>query len=140
MLKPLLLLSAVTMFAITFASGQGRTSKKDAPAPGTQTSATPAPDPMATAKRLYSQDCAMCHGDAGDGKSDIATSMKLTLPDWTDPKTLAGKPDKELFDQIRNGKDKMPPEEVGRAKDADVNNLILYLRSFSKPQPPAPAQ
>ena len=81
----------------------------------------------------------MCHGDTGDGKSDIATSMKLTLPDWTDPKSLAGKPDKELFDQIRKGKDKMPPEDPMRAKDEDVNNLILYLRSFSKPQPAAPA-
>ena len=44
-------------------------------------------------------------------KSDLATSMQLTLDDWTDPKTLAAKSDQDLFKIIRNGKDKMPPED-----------------------------
>jgi cytochrome c5 len=136
MLKLLLLLSAVTLIAITSASAQGRKSQKAAPAPSeaSTTDTTPAPDPMAKAKRLYSQDCAMCHGDNGNGKSDLATSMSLTLPDWTDPKALAGKDDKYLFNQIRNGKDKMPPEDSARAKDEDVQNLITYLRGLSKQQ------
>jgi hypothetical protein len=41
-----------------------------------------------------------------------------------------------LFNTIRNGKDKMPPEEVGRASDTDVWNLIIYIRGLSKGQPP----
>lgn len=142
MLKLLLLLSAVTLFAITSASAQTRTPKQSTPKQGAAadaSSTTPPVDPLATAKRLYAQDCAMCHGETGNGKSDIATSMKMTLSDWTDPKTLAEKQDNELFDQIRKGKGQMPPEDAGRAKDADVNNLILYLRGFSKPQPAAPA-
>jgi mono/diheme cytochrome c family protein len=84
------------------------------------------------AKNLYQIDCAVCHGDNGNGKTDLATSMTLTLIDWTDPKSLADKPDGELFNMIRNGKDKMPPEEPARAKDDDVWNLVVYIRSFSK--------
>ena len=99
----------------------------------------PSPESLAKAKKLYAIDCAMCHGDNGNGKTDIATSMELTLDDWTDPKTLAGREDWELFNVIRVGKDKMPPESSGRATDNEVWNLIIYLRTFSKSQPPAAA-
>jgi mono/diheme cytochrome c family protein len=86
-------------------------------------------------KQIYKNDCALCHGDNGNGKSELATSMNLTLLDYTDPKSLAGKSDQELFDVIRKGKgDKMPPEEEARAKDAEVHGLIAYIRSMSKGQ------
>jgi mono/diheme cytochrome c family protein len=89
---------------------------------------------QAKAKTIYGIDCAVCHGDNGNGKTDLATSMTLTLTDWTDPKSLADKPDGDLFKIIRDGKDKMPPEDAGRAKDDDVWNLVIYIRSFSKGQ------
>jgi hypothetical protein len=41
-------------------------------------------------------------------------------------------PDSEIFDVIRKGKDKMPPEEAARAKDDDVWNIIIYIRGLSK--------
>jgi cytochrome c5 len=87
---------------------------------------------QAKAKKLYNMDCAMCHGDNGKGQSDLATSMELKLSDWTDAKSLADKQDQDLFTIIRNGKDKMPPEDSGRAKDEDVKALIVYIRSFGK--------
>jgi len=74
----------------------------------------------------------MCHGDNGNGKTDVATSMALSLKDWTDAKSLASKSDQDLFNTIRKGTDKMPPEAEGRAKDDMVWNLIIYLRSFAK--------
>jgi mono/diheme cytochrome c family protein len=83
-------------------------------------------------KQIYKNDCALCHGDNGNGKSDLATQMNLTLLDYTDPKSLAGKSDQELFDEIRKGKDKMPPEEEARAKDAEVRGLVALCRSMSK--------
>ena len=92
----------------------------------------PTADSLAKAKNIYGFDCALCHGDTGNGKSDLATSMGLTLDDWTNPKTLADKRDGALFDTIRAGKDKMPPEDKSRASDTEVWNLIHYIRSFSK--------
>jgi len=64
--------------------------------------------------------------------------MQLTISDLTDPKTLATKSDSEIFDLIRKGKDKMPPEDAARAKDDDVWNLVIYIRGLSK-NGPAPA-
>ena len=99
----------------------------------------PTAESQAKAKGVYQIDCAMCHGANGNGKTDLASSMSLTLDDWTDPKTLANRQDGELFNIIRNGKgDKMPPEAAGRATDAEVWNLVIYIRSFSKGQPTAP--
>ncbi|MGO9434228.1 MAG: c-type cytochrome [Terracidiphilus sp.] len=135
MLKPFLLISAVALFSI---------------APSTVSAAPPqdaaakvpvkvTPDSQAKAKKLYARDCALCHGDSGDGKTDLAKDMQLTMVDWTDPKTLADRQDQELFKIIRNGKDKMPAEDTGRAKDDEVWNLVVYIRSLGKGQPAAPA-
>jgi len=110
-----------------------------APVAAVRNPVKPTAESQAKAKTLYRMDCALCHGDNGNGKTDIATSMELTLDNWTDPKTLAGKDDGELFNVIRNGKDKMPPESSGRATDNEVWNLIIYIRTFSKSQPQAPA-
>ena len=119
MLKPLLLLSAVLFVGSAAAA---------------QTSAKGAGDIPAHVKNIYKVDCALCHGETGDGKTDLAQGMGLTLSDFTDPKTLGGKSDQDLFALIRKGKDKMPPEEEGRAKDGEVHSLILYIRTLSKGQ------
>jgi mono/diheme cytochrome c family protein len=139
MLKPLLFVSAVVLFVITAASAPGPEPQKAAHASASdqKNSIKSAEKSQTRAKELYGQDCAVCHGDTGDGKTDLAKGMGLTLGDWTDSKTLAGKQDQELFDAIRNGKGKMPPEAAGRAKDDEVRNLILYIRGLAKQQPAA---
>lgn len=155
MSKSFLLLFAVALLAVAWLPFQGSGSQAQAPAPAPALApvpvvapAQPAPvknpvkptaESQAKAKSLYQIDCAMCHGDNGNGKTDLAASMELTLDDWTDPKTLANTQDWELFNVIRNGKGKMPPETDGRATDAEVWNLVIYIRKFSNSQPPAPA-
>jgi len=136
MLKPILLLSAVVLFAAapiptpTLAAGR----------PPQDAASKASPAAREKAKKLYGVDCAMCHGDNGNGKTDLATSMNLTLLDWTNPKSLASVSDKDMFDAIRKGKgEKMPPEDADRAKDEEVWALVAYIRAFSKGQPSAPA-
>lgn len=121
MVKPLFLLPAVLIFGCA-ASVSAAAFQEDAKNG----------DASSHAKQIYTVDCAICHGANGDGKTDLAKDMSLILSDFTDPKTLAGKTDKELFDLIRKGKDKMPPEEANRAKDSDVRGLIQYIRGMSK--------
>jgi cytochrome c len=100
-----------------------------APTPSGKNPVKPTAESQARAKTLYRRDCAFCHGDSGDGKN----TMDVTLEDLTNPSTLAGKADSDLFATIRNGVgDKMPPEDAGRATDSDVWNLIIYIRSLSK--------
>ncbi len=92
----------------------------------------PTNESQARAKEIFSIDCAMCHGANGNGKTDLANDMQLSLKDWTDPKTLGEKTDGQIFDIIRNGIDKMPPESMGRASDDVVWNIVLYVRNVSK--------
>jgi mono/diheme cytochrome c family protein len=137
MLKPFLLFSALALILIApwrvvAAAPQDAATKVKVTA-----------DSQAKAKKLYAIDCALCHGETGDGKTDIAKDMQLTLTDWTDPTSLANHPDPEMFKIIREGKGKMPAEDVSRAKDDEIWNLIVYIRGFSKghtaPPPSTPA-
>lgn len=137
MRKPILLLSAMMCLAIAAASAAGGSPQ----AAGGKGSAKAAagPDPQARAKKIYAIDCALCHGDNGNGQTDLSKSMELKLADWTEGKTLPAISDQDMFNIIRKGKDKMPGEDVGRASDEEVKNLVVYIRSLSKNAPAATA-
>jgi mono/diheme cytochrome c family protein len=91
----------------------------------------PTPESLARARKIYGYDCAMCHGANGDGKGDLVKDMKLTLKDYTDPTSLKGMSDGELFAIIKDGKGTMPGEG-DRAKPEDLWNMVILTRSFSK--------
>ena len=132
MLKSFLLFTAVVLLVLASASAPARP-------PQESSQASPAkkmgPETTAKAKKLYELDCALCHGSNGDGKTDLAKDMQLTMMDWTDPKSLSSMSDQALYEAIRKGKGKMPPEDDSRAKNDDVHNLVLYIRKFGKDQP-----
>lgn len=133
MLKPFLVLSALALsvLALKPASAAAQDNNPVKPTAASQE----------RAKKLFAQDCAMCHGDHGDGKTDLAKDMQLTMLDWADGKTLPAMSDKQVFEIIRKGKDKMPAEDAARAKDDEVWNLVIYIRALAKrqPAPTAPA-
>ncbi len=136
MLKSFLLFAAVVLLVVAAVSAPARPPQEsNQPAAGKKPSA----DAMAKAKKVYDLDCALCHGAAGDGKTDLAHDMSLNLMDWTDPKSLGGKSDQELFNAIRKGSGKMPPEDSARAKDDEVKSLVQYIRKFAKEGAPAAA-
>ncbi len=92
----------------------------------------PTPESLAHARKIYGYDCAVCHGATGDGKGDLVADLKLKMRDYTDPAALKDLTDGELFYIIRSGKGQMPSEEVARAKDEDVWNMVVLVRSFAK--------
>jgi mono/diheme cytochrome c family protein len=100
----------------------------------------PTPEGLAEAKRLYKYHCAMCHGDQGDGKGDLAVDMKLGLKDWRNPDSLAKMTDGELFYIITNGRVKMTGGEGDRTKETTRWNLVNLVRSYSAKPAEAPAQ
>jgi mono/diheme cytochrome c family protein len=85
---------------------------------------------MAKAKKTYALDCAMCHGEKGDGKGDLSDTMK-NITDFTAADAMKNRTDGELFYIIRKGKGEMPLEG-DRAKDDDVWGLVNYVRAFGK--------
>ena len=136
MLKSFLLFTAVVLLVFNCASAPAGQPQETS---NSKNSAKAAPDNHVRAKKLYELDCALCHGSAGDGKTDLAKDMQLTLLDWTDPKSLAGMSDQALFDAIRKGKGKMPPEDDARAKNDEIKGLVTYIRKFAKEQSATPA-
>lgn len=91
----------------------------------------PTAEGLAAARKIYGYDCAMCHGDKGDGKGDIVESMQLTMHDWADSASLTGKTDGELFYIITKGKGKMMGEG-DRVPPTMRWNLVNLVRSYSK--------
>jgi len=131
MVKSFALFAAVVLLVVAAVSAPARPPQESSQsAAGKRASG----ESMVKAKKVYDLDCALCHGATGDGKSDLAKDMSLTMQDWTDPKSLAGKSDQELFNAIRKGSGKMPPEDAARAKDDEVKNLVQYIRKFGKNQ------
>jgi mono/diheme cytochrome c family protein len=91
----------------------------------------PTAESQAHAKTTYGYDCAMCHAENGNGKGDLVADMHLSLKDLTNPDSLKNMSDGELFYLIKNGKGKMPGEG-DRAKDNDIWNLVIYVRTLAK--------
>jgi mono/diheme cytochrome c family protein len=141
MIKPLLFASFVVLFAIAASSAAGPLAQEStqAPAPGMKNPVKPTPQTRARAKEIYDVDCAVCHGENGNGKTDVSKAMDLSLGDWTNPKTLADRTDSDLFSMIRKGKGSMPPEVEGRAKDYEVWSLLHYIRAMASNTAPAAA-
>jgi mono/diheme cytochrome c family protein len=133
MLKPLLIVGSLLF------SGFSPQEPAAPPAPPAASAAAvptvnpvkPTAESQAKAKKMYGYDCAMCHGEKGDGKGDLVADMKLTLKDYTDPAALKDVSDGEMFNAIKNGKGQMTGEG-DRAKPDDIWNLVILLRSFSK--------
>jgi mono/diheme cytochrome c family protein len=146
MLKPFLVLSSLVLtgaFASPPQAQQPAAPPADAKIPPEAVSLVnpvkSTADSLARAKKIYGYECAMCHGDSGDGAGDLAKNMKVKMVDFRDPSALKGQTDGELFYIIKNGKGEMEGEGE-RVKPDDTWNLVNYLRSFSKGQPAVAAQ
>lgn len=79
--------------------------------------------------KLYRTQCAMCHGEKGDGKGDMVEEMKITPPDFTKPETLKDRTDGALYAIIGAGSEVMPGQG-SRMSDTHKWNLVNYLRSL----------
>jgi mono/diheme cytochrome c family protein len=135
MFKLLLALPAVLLFALS-PQQPAATPDQGMPADAAtlKNPVTPTPESQAHAKQTYAVDCLICHGPDGNGKGELVADMNLKMRDFTDPETLKGTPDGELFYAIKNGdpKTKMPPEAPRVKGDDDIWNLVILVRSFAK--------
>ena len=138
-LKPFVI-SVVLLLCVLLVAAKGSQPPSQAATPGSYTipvdavhqvnPVKPTPESIAQGKKYYGYDCAMCHGENGDGNGDVARDEKLKLSDYRDPAALKDKTDGELFYIIKNGKGRMPPEG-DRLKPAELWNLVNYIRSLA---------
>ena len=93
------------------------------------------PEVLAAAKKVYGYDCAMCHGEKGDGKGELVESMSLKMKDWQEAGALDGFSDEAIYDLIVKGKDKMVGEG-DRLAPPKVWGLVHYVRTLGKKKAP----
>ncbi len=85
-------------------------------------------------KKLFQTQCAMCHGDKGDGKGDLAQEMHLKLVDFTQPDALKNRTDGALHAIIASGNGIMPAEGK-RLNDTHIWEIVNYLRALGGAKP-----
>jgi mono/diheme cytochrome c family protein len=91
----------------------------------------PSPTSLASGKKKFGQDCAMCHGKEGAGDGDLAEDMHLKLRDFRDAVALKDMTDGDIYNIINNGKGKMMGEE-GRLKPDEIWDIVNFVRSLPK--------
>jgi cytochrome c oxidase cbb3-type subunit 3 len=86
-----------------------------------------APDPKANltaGKKIFSDNCAVCHGETGKGKRELGA------PNLSDAIWLYGADKPSVVDGIWNGRGGMMPAWAGRLDDATIKALAVYVHSL----------
>jgi len=136
MRNPTPVLVVVFLFAAVYAAAQVTN-------PTHKTSYTPVPvadarqpnpvkptaESLESGKKIYSYDCASCHGATGDAKTEVAKEIRL--PDLSDPAALKERTDGEIFYVLKNGRGNMPAEG-NRVKTEQLWDLVNYTRSLAR--------
>jgi len=75
-------------------------------------------------KKLFTDNCASCHGDAGKG------NQELGAPNLTDKIWLYGADEATLIETITNGRGGVMPTWEGRLDPATINALTVYVHTL----------
>jgi mono/diheme cytochrome c family protein len=94
---------------------------------------------IARGKEIYGTRCAVCHGDAGDGKGPAGVALPLKPPDLRDPKMIGEMAGNYWFWRISEGGAVEPFQSLGSTMPAWKNDLsvedrwavIAYQHTFS---------
>jgi len=106
-LRTAIILSLVVLVTACTSAQSGTT-----PSPGESASSSlenplkPTPESLASGKKLYDRLCAECHGEKGDGVSEIAAAMaadEVHPPNLIDDVWEHGSTDSAIFVSIRDG-------------------------------------
>ncbi len=82
-----------------------------------------------TGRRLYAENCSVCHGDDGRGARWTQTNLKPPPRNFTLPGTVDQLSRSYMLDVVRYGKaDTAMPGFATQLKDADVANVVDYVR------------
>jgi cytochrome c oxidase cbb3-type subunit III len=79
---------------------------------------------LAAGKKVFADNCAVCHGDAGKGKRELGA------PNLSDAIWLYGADKAAIAEGVWNGRGGVMPAWAGRLDDATIKALAIYVHSF----------
>jgi len=86
---------------------------------------------LASAKKVFEERCAKCHGETGKGDGPKAKTLKKKPRDYTDKAEMSKITDEQLKKEILDGKKPMPAFR-SKIDEKTVDDLIAYVRTFAK--------
>jgi len=114
--------------------------RKPAPAPAAAAAETAAaahtPD-VESGKQLYAANCASCHGATGHGDGPAAAALNPKPANHADPVYMGTRSDELVFKAIKEGgasvgKSPMMAPYGGALSDAQIHDLVAYIRTLAK--------
>lgn len=81
----------------------------------------------AAGRVVFMSQCAVCHGEDATGKTPLAQSLNVIIPDFRS-ELVHSLSDAGLRKVITEGKGSMPP--VGGLRPEDIASVIAFVRSF----------
>ena len=78
----------------------------------------------AKGQKIYAENCAACHGDAGKGNKDLGA------PDLTDAIWLYGSTRAAMIETVANGRGGVMPAWTGRLDPVTIKSLTVYVHSL----------
>jgi cytochrome c oxidase cbb3-type subunit 3 len=79
---------------------------------------------LARGKKVFADNCAACHGDAGKGNREIG------VPDLTDQIWLYGPGRDIIIDGLTNGRGAVMPAWAPRLDDTTIKSLTVYVHTL----------
>jgi cytochrome c oxidase cbb3-type subunit 3 len=79
---------------------------------------------LAAGRKIFADNCAVCHGDAGKAKRELG------VPDLTDPIWLYGSDKATIVEGIWNGRAGSMPTWIGRLDDSTIKALAVYVHTL----------
>jgi quinol-cytochrome oxidoreductase complex cytochrome b subunit/mono/diheme cytochrome c family protein len=85
-----------------------------------------------TPAQIYRAYCLACHDS--DGKGNIVRKSMTDIPDFTDGKWQASRPNTDMSRSILDGKGKFMLPMKDKLGTTDVNQMVAYVRAFQGKQ------
>src|SRR5258705_4400893 len=122
----IVLVMAFATFLVSACSRSASENVNNVPSATPATRATATPDEFATARVIFTKDCAVCHGDEGKGGLVTIEKQKLKVPSLREGHALKHV-DEDFVDQINKGGDGMPKFKDKLSPD-EINGLVRFIR------------
>ncbi len=83
-------------------------------------------------KTVFEQNCAVCHGVAGDVGGVNTKEMSPVPSNFTDPAFWKGKTDALLYRTILNGSSREMPGYRDLLTPQEIRDVLEYIKTFRK--------
>ncbi len=91
----------------------------------------------AAGQKNYADLCASCHGASGGGDGPAGGGLEVKPTNFTDCRSMSKVPDDTMFKAVKEGGSAVGlnaamPAQNAALSDADIKDVVVYIRAFCK--------